>query len=72
MKQKLFEMDGALYCHISKITVCREYGKSPNGNDIHGRWVLRREGEFIDMNTYQIDLMQRNKLDINGYERKHD
>jgi hypothetical protein len=38
----------------------REYGLTPNGNSIGGRWVLRGpEAEWIDCNQYRHDLMER-------------
>lgn len=43
----------------------REYGKSPNGNDFNGHWVLRNPaGEFVDFDKYRSDLMERHDLDI--------
>ena len=42
----------------------REYNtKTPNGNPIGGRWVLRDvNGIFIDFDQYSHDLMERNDL----------
>lgn len=35
----------------------REYGLSPNGNHLRGRWVLRSpEGEFLGFDQYRSDL----------------
>lgn len=43
----------------------REYGKTPNGNEVNGRWVLRSsDGEWIDMDKYSNDLADRNNLDL--------
>lgn len=39
----------------------REYGLTPNGNHLGGKWVLRGpEGQFIDFDKYRSDLMERN------------
>ena len=41
----------------------REYGKTPNGNDLNGRWVFRNSyGDFIDFDKYRNDLAERNNL----------
>jgi hypothetical protein len=38
----------------------REYGLTPNGNSIGGRWVLRGpEAEWIDCDQYRHDLLAR-------------
>lgn len=40
----------------------REYGsKTPNGNPINGRWVLRDpSGNFVDVDQYRHDVISRN------------
>jgi hypothetical protein len=46
-------------------TLRREYGKTPNGNDLNGSWVLRNPcGGFIDFDQYRNDLIERHKLTI--------
>ena len=41
----------------------REYGETPNGNPVAGRWVLRNQrGEWIDFDKYSSDLAERNDL----------
>lgn len=43
----------------------REYGKTPNGNDINGRWVFRDENNvIIDFDKYRHDLLERNNLKV--------
>ena len=38
----------------------REYGLTPNGNSIGGRWVLRGPAEdWIDCDQYRHDLLAR-------------
>lgn len=35
----------------------REYGETPNGTPINGRWVLRGpDGEWIDFDQYRHDI----------------
>ena len=43
----------------------REAGKTPNGNEMDGRWVLRDPvGNFVDFDQYRKDLAERNNLDL--------
>lgn len=43
--------------------VRREYGKTPNGNQIGGRWVYRDAvGAVIDFDQFRNDLFERNNL----------
>ena len=47
-------------------SIKREYGKTPNGNYLEGRWVLRgHEGEYIDFDRYRSDLFERNNIESN-------
>lgn len=41
------------------VTIKREYGKTPNGNELGGSWVYRVKGEFVDYDQYFIDLCNR-------------
>jgi hypothetical protein len=41
-----------------------EEGKTPNGNPIGGRWVLRLGGAFVDVDTYRTDLAERNHFEL--------
>ena len=42
-------------------SVGREYGMTPNGNLLNGRWVLRSaDGDFLDFDQYRHDLAERN------------
>ena len=44
-------------------TMQRENGKTPNGNELNGRWVLRSpDNEFVDFDDYHQDLANRNGL----------
>lgn len=39
----------------------REYGLTPIGNSIGGRWVLRGpDAQWIDVDRYRLDLLERN------------
>ena len=38
----------------------REFGTTPNGNNMNGRWVLRENGKLLDFDQYRYDLMDRN------------
>jgi hypothetical protein len=39
----------------------REFGKTPSGNELRGRWVLRNaDGAWVDFDQYRSDLAQRN------------
>lgn len=44
----------------------REYGETPNGNPLGGRWVLRSgDAEFLDFDKYRHDLAERHGLRFN-------
>jgi hypothetical protein len=40
----------------------REKGKTPNGNELNNRWVLRHNGNFIDFDQYRNDLAERHNM----------
>ena len=42
----------------------REYGKTPNGNNLNGKWVLRLDGKFIDFDKYKNDLIERHNIKL--------
>lgn len=53
------------YCSKDFWTLCREFGRTPNGNEIGGHWVLRNEkGEWIDFDKYRHDLAERNNIEL--------
>jgi hypothetical protein len=46
-------------------TMTREYGLTPNGNQLNGRWVLRdQKGQWIDMDKYRFDLSERHDIQL--------
>ena len=45
----------------------REFGETPNGNPLGGKWVLRDTlGRFIDCDKYRGDISARNNLNLVG------
>jgi len=43
----------------------REYGLTPNGNPMDGRWVLRNEkGDMVDFDKYRNDLAEHYMLKL--------
>ncbi len=40
----------------------REEGKTPNGNPMNNRWVLRSNGELIDFDKCRNDIAERHSL----------
>ena len=60
------ESDAKSYHHISGAKLEREYGRTPNGNLVGGRWVLRNpSGQWVDFDTYRNDLAERHNIDLN-------
>ena len=56
-----------LSCDVSKIS--REYGKTPNGNDLGGMWVLRDgDSNFVDFDKYVHDLAERNNIHLQYFD----
>lgn len=50
-----------------QFTLAREHGKTPNGNELNGRWVLRdAKGEWVDFDQYRHDLAARYDLELIG------
>jgi hypothetical protein len=54
--------------YISKdkeFVIRRENGKTPNGNLLNNKWVLRnKDGKFIDFDQYRNDLAERNNMKL--------
>lgn len=53
------------YKFANGFKIRREEGKTPNGNPINGRWVLRdQKDKFIDVDQYRHDLASRHKINL--------
>ena len=39
-------------------------GESPNGNAFNGRWVLTKNGKYVDYDQYRYDLASRYDLEL--------
>jgi len=58
-------MEDTVYIFEDDYTMKREYGETPNGNDMAGRWVLRDEdNEIVDFNKYRNDIIDAYNLTI--------
>lgn len=45
------------------MTMAREQGKTPNGNEMNDKWVLRdSSGTMVDFDQYRSDLAERNDI----------
>ena len=54
------------YRNDEQYYVNREYGVSPQGNPLHGAWVIRNflTGAYIDHDRYRSDLFERNYISM--------
>ena len=53
------------YYNDDGLTMKRGYGKTPNGNDLNGKWVLYdADDNMIDFDQYRHDLAERNNIAI--------
>lgn len=60
---RLHQVNDSLFRADDGSRMEREYGETPNGNPLGGRWVLRSaDGEFLDFNQYRHDLAEHNGL----------
>lgn len=64
MKKHMVERIQDLYVGIDNdLSARREHGKTPQGNELNGRWVLRdSEGNWIDHDQYRSDLFSRHGI----------
>jgi hypothetical protein len=70
-KRKFFLTKANSYCSEDYWTLAREFGRTLNGTEINGSWVLRNEkGEWVDFSQYRVDLMERNKFEIDTFEKR--
>jgi hypothetical protein len=55
----LFGVSADEYCGADGTIMRREYGKTPNGNPLAGRWVLRCPcGTFVTFDQYRNDIAE--------------
>ena len=60
MTRKIRQISEDNYISDDGFRVQREYGLTPEGNQVAGRWVLRGpEGEWVDYDQYRNDLLPR-------------
>lgn len=61
----IVEVDFEVYRSAGGLTARREYGLTPNGNPVGGRFVLRdADGKWIDFDQYRHDLFEHNGLKL--------
>ena len=72
--RSMFETDeNKRWASKDQWTMTREYGNTPNGNPINGRWVLRdHRGWWVDFDKYSSDLAERNNLNLDRSNDKAD
>ncbi len=62
---KLVFLNEFIYVWEDDTSMRREYGLTPEGNEIDGRWVLRdRYGHWIDVDKYRYDIAPRHNKEI--------
>ena len=48
-------------------TLSREFGQTPDGQDLDGQWVLRESnGTYIDHSVYRNDIAEKHELILIG------
>jgi hypothetical protein len=57
--------DDRVYTAVDgSLTIQREHGLTPNGNQLGGRWVVRDAGgNMVDFDQYLNDLFSRYELE---------
>ncbi len=64
----LFDRTTSYEYYVSEdgsVVMKRDYdGASPSGNYFNGRWVLRRNGDYIDHDKYRYDLATRHGFEL--------
>lgn len=56
------------YTGEGDVTLEREYGRTPNGNQLGGAWVLRRGGQWVDFDIHRYDVAERHDLNLENDE----
>ncbi len=63
MNRRMIEVQPGRYESHDGYMMQREYGMTPNGNQLNGRWVLRDSaGKMLDFDRYQNDLAEHYNL----------
>lgn len=63
--KRMIEVSDDKYQSDDGYVLQREYGLTPNGNSMNGRWVLRNvRGEMIDFNRYRNDIVEHHGLKL--------
>lgn len=59
----MVKTNSELYQSANGFTARIEFGNTPNGNPVSGRWVLRDvNGTWVDFDQYRHNLFERNGL----------
>lgn len=63
VKRRMRQTSEENYIGDGQYRMQREFGLTPNGNSIGGRWVLRGPaGEWIDCDQSRHDLLERHGI----------
>jgi hypothetical protein len=64
----VLQADGS-YSSADGMLMKRENGKTPNGNDMNDRWVLRDPaGSLIDFDQFRHDLAERANVHLEEHD----
>ena len=56
-------LEEVLLSECGEYTAHREFGLTPNGNAMNGRWALRDDrDQLVDFDKYRNDLAERNNI----------
>jgi len=61
-EKRLFvqDIERKYLCEADGCTIEREWGSTPSGNPLLGRWVYRnKEGRVLDYSQYRNDIFER-------------
>jgi hypothetical protein len=65
VKHPIFKKSEEHYVSEDGSVIQREYGMSPNGSLLNGKWVLRNSaGKYVDHDQYRNDLAERNNISL--------
>jgi len=61
----MLRAESGTYSNDLGYTLGREYGKTPNGNNMRGRWVLRdNNSKMLDFDRYINDISERHEIKL--------